>query len=157
MNSETRSNEQSIPNKQLGNKIAWLFLFVSLAGFLDSTYLAAKHYVGGIVPCTFGNCEQVLNSSYSVFFGIPVALFGAIYYLSVLGLVILYFDVKKEKILVFSSYLTVLGLAASAYFVFIQLFVIGAICEFCMVSAATSSVLFGFGVWFLVKTRRGRV
>ena len=38
--------------------------------------------------------------------------------------------------------MTALGVAFSAYFVYLQLFVIGEICPFCMVSAAATTLLF---------------
>jgi len=148
-----------MPNKEMGagraaSRLALLFLVFSLIGFLDSSYLAAKHFLGGIVPCSFGNCEQVLNSPYSLIFGIPVALLGAIYYLIFFGATILYFDTKKTAILKYLSFYSIAGLAASLWFVYTQLFIIHSICEFCILSAASSTLLFISGMVYLSKSKK---
>lgn len=136
----------------LVRKFAKLFLLISFAGFIDATYLTIKHYQGGIVPCSnIGECERVLSSEYSVIFGIPVALFGALYYLTIFMLSISYIDLKKTYLLSLVAYLTPLGFLASAYFIYIQLFVIKSLCLFCLFSALTSFALFVLGVAFIVK------
>ena len=73
-------------------KLAFAFLFVSFFGFLDATYLTINHYQGKIPPCSIVvGCEIVTTSRYSLFLNIPVALIGAIYYLTVFVLTVLYF------------------------------------------------------------------
>jgi uncharacterized membrane protein len=57
-------------------------IVVSFLGFLDATYLAAKHYLGAPIACSiFEGCEKVTTSQYAAVFNIPVALLGALYYL----------------------------------------------------------------------------
>lgn len=157
MTSETPSYNQSTPNKQ-PYWIAWLFLFVSLAGFVDAAYLTAKHYLGTPVPCSFfTGCEQVLTSRYSLVMGIPAALLGALYYLVFFLSTIFYFDGRRAVILKLLSYFSIAGFLSSAWFVYVQLFIIRAICEFCLLSAITSALLFVFGMIHLTDTRRQTV
>ena len=130
---------------------AIIFLAVSAIGFLDAAYLTVEHYRGDIPPCTILGCEIVLTSAQSRIAGIPVALLGSLYYLTLLILSFAYLDSKKRPIIRFASYCTVVGLIASIYFVYLQLFVIREICQYCMASAGTSTILFALGIYILIK------
>jgi uncharacterized membrane protein len=159
MNLEKLSSNQLVPTKEITRSYSWFalfFLILSFIGLLDSSYLTAKHFLGGIVPCTFGNCELVLTSQYSVFHGIPVALFGGVYYLIFFVSIIFYFDSKNDKILKYTSRYSILGLLASIWFVYLQLFIIHSICEFCMLSALTSGLLFIGGVIYVLRKSEKR-
>lgn len=127
--------------------IAISFIVLSAIGFLDATYLTIEHYRGSVPPCAIAGCEIVLRSGQSVVVGIPVALLGVVYYLIILILSIAYLESGKTTILRFASYLTIVGIIASVYFVYLQFFVIGQICQYCMISAGTSTGLFGVGVY----------
>lgn len=133
------------------------FLLLSFLGFLDATYLTAQHYLGTIPPCVITTgCEAVLTSEYSVVFGIPVALFGSVYYLVLFLLAILSLDMKREAIR-FAVLLTPVGFLASLYFVYLQLFVIEEICTYCAVSAATSTTLFLLGLFIMMRLAKGKI
>lgn len=133
--------------------LAVIFLVVSAIGFIDATYLTVTHYIGGIPPCTIRGCEIVLTSNQSRIAGIPVALVGSLYYATLLILSFAYLDSKKSSIIKFASYCTVVGILASIYFVYLQFFVIKAICQYCMISAGTSATLFVLGIYILSQTR----
>ena len=119
------------------------FLVVSFLGFLDATYLTIEHFKGVIPPCTFlAGCELVTTSSYSVVFGVPVALGGSLYYLTVFVLSVLSWQFRKEKLLRIAFALTIFGVLASLWFLYLQIFVIKAICIYCVFSVITSTTLF---------------
>ncbi|MEK7095445.1 MAG: vitamin K epoxide reductase family protein [Patescibacteria group bacterium] len=128
-------------------------LIVALLGFIDATYLTIEHFQNNIPPCTTDGCEKVLTSSYSEVIGIPVALLGSIYYFTILVLLIAYFDSKKEILLRLTMLLTPLGFLASLYFFILQAAVINAFCQYCLVSAVTSTVLFVFSMYSFAKYR----
>ena len=151
-NQSTQINSDRVVQPQ--KWLAPLFLIISFISFLDSSYLVAKHYLGGIVPCTFGGCEKVLTSSYSIIMGVPVALFGAVYYLIFIGTCLYYFDSENERIIKYLSFYSIIGFIASFWFMVVQLFVIKSICEFCMLSAISSSTLFVSGMIYLAKNRK---
>lgn len=131
-------------------------LGVSILGFLDAAYLSLEHFLGRVPPCSIvEGCEQVTTSVYSIIAGVPVALLGAVFYLTVLVLSIVYLDTKRNGPLTFAACLTIIGFVASLAFVYIQLFVIHAICIYCMFSALTSTTLFILGMMVLRKTRQG--
>lgn len=131
-----------------------LFFIVSLLGFTDSTYLAIKKLTGSPVTCTIVHgCETVTSSVYSEIFGIPVALLGSFFYLTILLVTVLYIDRKQEHILRRAAHLTWIGLGASAYFIFVQAVLLQAWCIYCIGSAISSSLLFVVGMTYLRRYR----
>lgn len=132
-----------------------LFFLICFVGFLDATYLAAKHYLGSPVTCTFlKGCEVVTTSKYAKVFGISVALLGSFYYLLQFILTIVYFDTKKLRVLTAAGYISCLGFFASAMFVYLQVFVLRALCFYCLMSAATSTILFILGLFIVYRSRQ---
>lgn len=127
----------------------WLpiaMLVVSLLGFADASWLSVKHYTNGVIPCSMTQgCETVTNSVYSTIAGIPVALLGSIYYAVVFLLVFASMETGSRTLLRYAGLLTIAGLLASAWFVFAQIVLIKAICQWCMASALTSTMLFVLG------------
>ncbi len=127
---------------------------VGLLGFLDAAYLTMKHFQGISPGCsTVFGCGDVLTSQYSQIAGIPTALLGAFYYLAIIVISLVYINKGDNKLLKYVSYLTIVGFVFSFFLVYIQLFVIGSICIYCMFSALTSTVLFILGMYNLKKIK----
>lgn len=131
-------------------------MVVAAIGFLDATYLTAQHYSGNIPPCFVEGCEIVLVSAQSQIVGVPVALLGAIYYFLVLILSIIFLQTNRKEAIHIASYLAMAGFAASLYFVYLQFFTIREICQYCMLSAGTSTALFILGLVLLLKTKQNQ-
>jgi uncharacterized membrane protein len=143
MNPQTQN--KAVPRWWLGGMLVFSFF-----GFLDASYLTAKHYLGFQVPCTIlDGCEQVLTSQYASIFGIPVALFGAAYYLAVFLFVVAYVDRKQRIFLQGAVLLPIAGFLASAGFMVIQVFILNAFCFYCVLSAALTTVLFALSLHFI--------
>jgi uncharacterized membrane protein len=145
----TNSNPYSTaPSQKISKAIPVTFLTASFLGFLDAAYLTVEHYSGVAIRCSLFNngCVEVLRSVYSTIAGVPVSLLGSLYYLVILILTIAYLDFKKDAILKTAAWGTLAGLAASAWFVFLQVFVIKALCMYCLFSAVTSAALFIAGI-----------
>lgn len=135
--------------------LAIAFLILAFVGFLDATFLTVEHITGTPVPCTIiHGCEKVLTSKYASIAGIPTALFGSIYYFAVFLFALVSITRQEKKYLVVASKLTPIGLIASLVFVFLQIFVIKAICLYCMVSAVVSSTLFVLGLIVIRQNER---
>ncbi len=140
---------------KIPNWIIAAFFITALIGFIDATFLAIEHYRGEVPPCSIiSGCEKVTSSEYSEVFGIPLALFGAVYYFALLFSIIAYFDLKKAIILKIAALITPIGLLASLYFIYLQLIIIKAICLYCMISAAASIALFVLGMIILRASKR---
>lgn len=131
-------------------KTTWM-LFISAIGALDAAYLTYLDFNKLSSGCGIGSCSAVLTSEYSQIYGIPTAAFGLLYYLFIFGLVLLYKLRKNKMILWFAKRFTLIGFLVSIVLVYIQTQIIGSICPFCMMSAATSTTLFILGYWDIFK------
>ncbi len=127
-------------------------LGVSIIGFFDAAYLTIQHYTQFTLPCTITHgCDLVTKSEYSSIMGVPVALLGAIYYLAIFLAVYIMIETKKTECLRFIAIATTFGFLFSAWFVYLQLFVILAICQYCMLSAITSTTMFIASIVYFSK------
>jgi uncharacterized membrane protein len=112
---------------------------LSLLGLLDAAYLALERVTGGPLVCPLGGgCETVQSSSYALLFGVPVAFVGVAGYalLLVVAMLSLHHDsVGGVPLSTLLLALASVALLAGAYFVYLQVAVIGAICFWCMVAA----------------------
>jgi len=117
-------------------------LLIALLGFADASYLTIEHYKNVIPPCTTSGCETVLTSSFSTIGGVPVSLLGAIYYLAIAIGAFAYIEGKRHKIFRAALILPIIGFAVSVVLVSIMGFVIHAWCQYCLVSATLSTILF---------------
>jgi uncharacterized membrane protein len=102
---------------------------VALAGVGVAGYLTWTHYSNRTVICVRGGgCETVQHSSYSEIGGIPVALLGLIAYSAVLALVV--WDHPLARLA--AATIALVGVAFGVYLLVVQLFVIDAICVWCV-------------------------
>lgn len=113
---------------------------LSLAGTILSLYLLYKKRSGQKMVCIVGDdCSKVLESKYNKTFGVPNELLGVLYYLFVFVLA------TTSQIIflpdIFFNLLIISGIGAglfSIFLVYLQIFVIRELCEYCMASAAFS-------------------
>jgi uncharacterized membrane protein len=122
----------------------------ALAGLFVSLYLLF-YSLGfyGALMCGTGGCETVQTSSYARFMGMPVAGWGAAWY----GLVVLVAFVGVQDRFADEKWpdrwllvLATLGLAFSVYLTGLELFVLHAICQWCVVSAVLTVAIFGLAL-----------
>lgn len=140
-----------MPNLDKDKKLKGLaagIMVVSFFGFIDSAYLTINHFTGVTLPCTITHgCDIVTRSQYSELFGIPVAAFGIIYYLTIFFGAYIYLETRVFKSLRLTAMLTICGALFSSWLVYVQLGILHAICQYCMLSAVSSLTLFGLGLW----------
>jgi uncharacterized membrane protein len=98
------------------------------------TYYYLKESLPLCTPGGFLDCTRVLGSTYSQFFGIPLELFAAAYFIINLALVYLIafgsestFQKAIDAIFVWRF----LGLMIVPYLIFVELFIIHALCIYC--------------------------
>lgn len=110
---------------------------LSIVGLLDSIYLTwIKLMEQGVCTLSSG-CEVVNSSQYATIGGIPIALLGASAYLVMLA--VLWLETRSNffefngPLIVFG--LSLVGVLYSAYLTYLELYVIHAICPFCVLSA----------------------
>lgn len=123
-------------------KLPLLAAVVALIGLADSVYLTIHHYTGEAVPCSIvEGCEQVLTSSYAEAAGFPLAAFGAIAYFIAFSLAILAAFGNRLMWKLFGIQIVLMTVFTSWLF-YLQASVIGAFCQFCLLSAAMTLSLF---------------
>ncbi len=130
----------------------FVFIVLAVLGFSDATWLAIKHFTQTIVPCSLTHgCELVTTSQYSLILGIPVALLGSLYYFTLIFGTIISLESKKERIFRLITRFSLAGFLMSLWFLFAQIFLIHAICQWCLGSAITSTLLFVLSYFFYPK------
>ena len=121
-------------------------LGLGVAGYLTYVEMTYSPVFCGPV----GDCNAVQSSSYARIFGlIPVGLFGAVGYLGIL-LVWVYTRFRQDKISEYGP-IAVMGMAGfgllfSIYLTYIEIFVIHAVCIWCISSALIISLIFLAGL-----------
>lgn len=104
---------------------------VATAGLVVAGYLTWAHYDDAALVCVAGGgCETVQESEYAEVAGVPVALLGLGAYALVLGL--LAWDAPSARL--GAAMLALVGLVFSLYLLALQLFVIDAVCAWCLVN-----------------------
>lgn len=132
------------PTKTFTPKASKLYIAMAclaLIGLADAIYLTVQHVTGQSVRCTIvSGCSEVLSSSYASFNGVPLALIGAVAYFIVFSLATLaafgYPLVGKLLAVV-----TTLMFLTTIWLFYLQAFVIGHFCQFCLLSAAVTITL----------------
>ena len=123
----------------------WAPVMLSALGIFVSGYLSVKRLTGGSLACSrWAQCDTVNNSVYAKIYGVPVAFIGLAGYvvLLVLALAALRTEGPMQRRLLAISFLLALGgFAFSAYLTYIELFIIEAICNWCVTSAILITLL----------------
>ena len=128
---------------------------LALIGLFISLYLSF-HRLGiiGSLQCGAGGCETVQTSSYAVFLGIPVAFYGVGGYLGLLVVSLVSVQpawVSRRGPIVLLAAMSGLGLLFTLYLTYLELFVIHAICRWCVASAVVIALITAVAVAGLRK------
>lgn len=134
--------------------IDMVMLVLALIGMFDATYLTIQHYHNAVPPCTLRGCEVVLTSTYATIGNIPVSLFGTAYYLFIAILLGIYLLRRHHLLLQVASFCTIAGFVTSVWLVYVQIALLHSICQYCMVSAVTSTLLFVLGMIVLIRGKQ---
>lgn len=114
--------------------------FVATLGIAVATYIAIADSGDGSPVCLAGGggCETVADSSYSHLLGVNVAIFGIAGYVLLLGCALL----RGDGVRMAGFALSLVGFGFSIYLTYLELFVIDAICQWCVGSAILMTLLF---------------
>jgi uncharacterized membrane protein len=122
----------------------WMAL-LSLVGLFLGVYLTLYHYgFIGTLACNVGSCEKVQSSRWSVFLGVPVATWGAGFYVVMLALTVGGLQERFADSRRLSTVLVLLtgwGVLFTAWLNYLEGFVIHAWCEWCLGSATIVAIL----------------
>ncbi len=144
---------------RIGDLASWLLLVVlSAAGIGASGYLTYSHYADQATVCAgIGSCEFVQTSEYSEIIGVPVALMGLLFFvglgtLSLLRVVLWQRSIEWARPLAFSMALG--GTAFVSYLTYVELFVIDAICVWCVATAGITVASLLAVLWGIASAAR---
>jgi uncharacterized membrane protein len=127
-------------------KIRQVNIVLALIGLLDSSYLTWLKFANDPRMCIqgLGDCWSVNISRFSVVYGIPIAILGICAY-GFLFLLNFFEDrnkfIKNNSVSI-SFGVTLVGIIYSAFLTYVEIFVIKAICPFCVFSAVIMLSLF---------------
>ncbi|HYO42600.1 MAG TPA: vitamin K epoxide reductase family protein [Candidatus Limnocylindrales bacterium] len=103
-----------------------------------SGYLSVVRVIGEDAVCgPSRGCETVASSEYSEIFGIPVAFLGLAFSLVLVVLAATWWRRADRRVLLAAYALLLLGTLFVAYLTYLELFVIEAICVWCVAFAIT--------------------
>jgi uncharacterized membrane protein len=123
-------------------------VFVATLGIAVATYIAVAESDGGAPACfTGGGCETVAESSHSELAGVNVAVIGIAGYLLLLVAALLRGDGARLAGFAFA----LIGFGYSVYLTWLELFVIDAICQWCVASAVLMTLLFAVNAVRMVR------
>lgn len=138
------------------NRLLGAFIFTAMLGWVASIILTAIHFwVIPIIPATaeLAGPMLVITSEWAYVGPIPLAAIGAVYYIVMIALGSIWLTTKNDTVEKILLPITAFGFLASMGFVYLQLFVIGAICPFCMMSATATTIL--LAIELIVKFKGG--
>jgi uncharacterized membrane protein len=134
---------------------------VATIGLIDSVYLSYTALTETSIKCfiTHG-CDTVAQSPYSKVAGIPLAVYGVIYYVGMIVISALsgFLSHKvpqalREKLPLLVFVGGCVGIGLSLYFIFVQAVLIKAMCIYCLISAFCTGALFILSAVYYRKVR----
>lgn len=129
---------------------------LDVAGLAIAAYLSVVELGGGVPVCgPIKGCEEVARSEYSRVFGVPVAVFGVALSLILLSLALAWWKTDLYGLLLAHYGLSLAGVVFEAYFMYLQAFVIGAVCVWC--ASYGLSLVLRFVIALVVWLRQPRV
>ena len=149
--SRCKTASSAVYNSHMDTRVPltpYILMALALVGLGITGYLAYFQYLNLVPSCAIGGCEVVLTHWSSKPFGVPFSYIGLLYYAHMLGLAIVLATDPRGRgvrwaVLAYAG----IGLGLSLCFELWQFFVIGAMCIYCAMSAATNLLLTTTAAW----------
>jgi len=131
---------------------------LALLGWFVALYLWLHALgVGGELKCGTGGCDTVQTSRWAEFLGVPVAFYGVVGYAAILAVALMGLQpawLERRGPTVLLAALATGGVLFSGWLTYLEVFIIQAICRWCVTSAAIMTVLWGVAVheWAVGRT-----
>jgi len=118
---------------------------LALVGFFVALYLWLHQIgVGGELKCGTGGCDTVQASPWAQQLGIPVAFYGVVGYAAILAVALVGLQpawLERRGPILLIAALATGGVLFSAWLTYLELFVIHAICRWCVTSAVIMAAI----------------
>lgn len=151
---EQLSDERLVTKRMILGMLALIGVFVSI--YLTLYKLG---YIGEL-QCAVGSCETVNTSRWATFLGLPVAAWGLGFYITVLAAAMVGVQERFADSRAVSVVLTALtgwGVLFSGWLTYLELFVIDAICIWCVASAVIVAMMFAVSLADLKDFQSGAI
>lgn len=119
-----------------------LIFILSIAGVVMAIYVLQSFLRQSPIVCVNQGCELVRKSIYSYPFGIPVPAFGLIGYSFLVILTFLRTSSADKRLLNAVLGISVFGILFVTWFTTMEIFVIKALCTWCVISAVNMYIIF---------------
>jgi uncharacterized membrane protein len=127
----------------MSGRVLVVYGVLAMIGFADAAYLSMLHFYQTDAGCSIiSGCDAVLSSEYAVVVGIPLAYMGFLYYLSLIITMMVYYQSESERMLQGLLVLNSTGFVFSLWLVYVQAAILNAFCQYCLLSAIISTILF---------------
>jgi len=127
-------------------------IILSIFGIINAIYLTTIKAIS-IDACIIGTtCSNVINSSFSNVLGIPVSVFGIIFF-SILLFTYIYERNSSKSFTKWTLCVTSSGSIASLWFLFAQAILIKSFCPFCILSSILVFTLFSISIMATIKNK----
>src|SRR6186997_3177415 len=137
MTSDLVENEPVIASRAVG-RFGVAMTVIAVVGLGIAAYLLASRVLGEPPACgPVKGCETVAASEYATMFGVPVALFGVGFSAILVTACVMWWRRAERRALYASYGLGLAGIIAVAYLTYLEVFVIRAICVWCVGYAVT--------------------
>jgi uncharacterized membrane protein len=149
------SSTQGISGRLRSIHPGMILAALDVVGLVIAGYLSAVELQGELPYCgPLKGCEVVALSEYARVGGIPVAVFGVVLSVSLLVLALAWTNSGRVELLAAHYGLSLFGVVFEAYFTYLEIFVIGAVCVWC--ASYGVSLVARFGIALAVWRRRAR-
>lgn len=128
------------------NRVMFL---LAISGLIVAGLLWYWHIQNADIPCTNEGCDRVAQHPTSRLFGIPLAAYGTLFYLSFALLCAIRPSVPESRQRFYGNLVLLwgtVGFLVSVYLTYLEIVVIRAICQWCVASAIIATALFVLSV-----------
>jgi uncharacterized membrane protein len=130
-----------------------IIIVLAFLGLADTWYLSQAALTNTALNCgieALDQCNTVAQSEYSRFVGIPLALYGFAFYVVFFVFASLITTLSRPIFVKLLFLISALGFLLSVYFLYLQIYVIEALCIYCLASFVVATLLF-LATWRLKK------
>jgi uncharacterized membrane protein len=124
-----------------------ILVALSLAGACVAAYLLVARWTSTGLLCSTGGCETVQSSEYAELLGVPVAGLGIVGYLVIAAAALGRGALSRAT----AAAVALGAVGFGGYLLVIQLVVIGAVCDWCLVTDAITSLVAAVAVVRLLR------
>jgi uncharacterized membrane protein len=134
---------------------------LALIGAFVALYLTLyKMGAIGHLACGLGGCERVNTSKWAIFAGAPVAAWGLAFYIATFVVALVGTSpswVDRRGVSYLLAAMSFVGVLFSAWLTYLELYVIDAICKYCVTSAVIVTAIFLVSIADVVMGNRAQL